>query len=991
MLSTIRAAGRSSLKARRLPAACPHLSVVSRFYAAAALDLPKLDQKWRARWIDPRLHVVRAPSSSPPELKGSDSTKDNMYILAMFPYPSGKLHLGHLRVYTIADVVTRFQKLQGRNVFLPMGWDAFGLPAENAAIERGIDPAEWTTTNMARMKGQLDLMNASFDWSRELATCDPNFYKHTQSLFLLLRRNGLVSRKKATVNWDPVEKTVLANEQVDADGRSWRSGAVVEQRELEQWFFHITSFKEALLRDLKTLSENEAWPERVLTMQENWLGRTVGANYVFPAHAPMGLQLHVPLIGQDRYLENFKIYTTRPETIFAAQFIAISPRSAEAEALAEQDSKLAEFIARAKDLPHDSMEGYQVKTVMATNPLAQVPGQSVAFHEKLPVYVAAYVRGDYQTGALMGVPAHDARDMAFWRKHNPDEPIKHALTPTKNGSTTDMGDRVFVEAGFMTLAGELAGKPSREAAEAIVEKISAVSKDTELQERWKLRDWLISRQRYWGTPIPIVHCQNCGEVPVPEEKLPVELPKVDHHWAGGHTGNPLESATDWVNTECPKCHGSAKRDTDTMDTFVDSSWYYMRFADPHNSTMPVSEEAAKQNLPVDIYIGGVEHAILHLLYARFFYKAVMGTLFSDSGTMSGQQGFYNSNLEPFKRLITQGMVHGRTFTDPETGRFLMPDEVDLSDASKPTVASTGQEAKSSFEKMSKSKHNGVDPTNFIGKYGADATRAHMLFQAPVAEVLNWDEDKIAGVTRWISKLHGLVESLPVLSSQQQHFDAQAYFSSQPSDLEEQKRHESDARIWAATQRAIASTTLAYEKVYSLNTVVSTLMSLTNTLLAERSASSDAVKAAATSTLLRLMAPITPAIAEEFWGILCPGEPSIFPSSSADGAAAAAAKGTITDKWPVTDGTLSLVEPKMRSCAVQVNGKLRCVVKIPAQASAGADDTAGEAFQAWVTEQFYKSPDAQAKLVDGNDIRKATRIYTASTGAMVNFIVPKIKG
>ncbi|KAH7033418.1 leucyl-tRNA synthetase [Microdochium trichocladiopsis] len=908
-----------------------------------------------------------------------------MYILAMFPYPSGKLHLGHLRVYTIADVVTRFRKLQGRNVFLPMGWDAFGLPAENAAIERGIDPAEWTTTNMARMKSQLELMNASFDWSREIATCDPSFYKHTQSLFLLLRRHGLVSRKKATVNWDPVEKTVLANEQVDADGRSWRSGAVVEQRELEQWFFHITQFKEALLRDLKALGENEAWPERVLTMQENWLGLTKGAHYVFPAHAPMGLQLHVPLKGQDRYLENFKIYTTRPETIFAAQFIAISPRSAEAEALAEEDSKLADFIARAKDLPHDSMEGYQVKTVMATNPLAQVPGQSVAFHEKLPVYVAAYVRGDYETGALMGVPAHDARDMAFWRHHNPNEPIKHALTPTKNGPTTDMGDKVFVESGYMTsLAGDLAGKPSHEAAEAIVQKISSVLKDTELKERWKLRDWLISRQRYWGTPIPIIHCQACGEVPVPEEQLPVELPKVDHHWAGGHTGNPLESATEWVNTECPKCHGPAKRDTDTMDTFVDSSWYYMRFADPNNSSMPVSETAAKQNLPVDVYIGGVEHAILHLLYARFFFKAVMGTLFPTTGSSSPQQAaLHESNLEPFKRLITQGMVHGKTFTHPETGRFLKPDEVDLSNPSRPTVVGTGQETKSSFEKMSKSKHNGVDPTDFIGKYGADATRAHMLFQAPVAEVLNWDEDKIAGVTRWISKLHGFVKSLPpVTTGNTGSWDAWAYFSQQPS-ASATAQWEADARIWAATQRAITSTTLAYEKVYSLNTVVSTLMSLTNTLVAERAAASDIVKVEATTRLLRMMAPITPAVAEEYWSILCPGQPSIFPSSAQPDETRPTAN--IVDKWPTTDDTLSLVEPKQRSCAVQVNGKLRCVVKIPAQ---GGPE--GDAFQVWVTEQIYKSPEARAKLVDGNDIRRATKIYTAATGAMVNFIIPKAK-
>ncbi|KXJ93266.1 leucyl-tRNA synthetase [Microdochium bolleyi] len=983
MLLSIRAACRPRLMLQRLPAACPRLSVIPRFYATG-LDLPSLDQKWRGRWHDPKLHAAaKTPGSSVSANAPGATTKDNMYILAMFPYPSGKLHLGHLRVYTIADVVTRFRKLQGRNVMMPMGWDAFGLPAENAAIERGIDPAEWTTQNMARMKEQLGLMNASFDWSRELATCDPGFYKHTQSLFLLLRRNGLVSRKKATVNWDPVEKTVLANEQVDADGRSWRSGAIVEQRDLEQWFFHITRFKEALLRDLKALGENEAWPERVLAMQENWLGLTKGAHYVFPAHAPMGLQLHVPLEGGQRYLENFKIYTTRPETIFAAQFIAISPKSAEAAALAEEDARLAEFIARVKDLPHDSMEGYEVKTVTATNPLAQVPGMPVSYHEKLPVFVAAYVRGDYETGALMGVPAHDSRDMAFWKQHKPAEPVKHALAPTKNGEAEAQADKVFTEPGYMTsLAGDLAGTPSDEAAEAIVKKISTVSKDTQLKESWKIRDWLISRQRYWGTPIPIVHCQSCGEVPVPEEQLPVELPKVDHHWAGGHTGNPLERATEWVNTDCPKCHGPAKRDTDTMDTFVDSSWYYMRFADPHNSEMPVSQAAAKQSLPVDVYIGGVEHAILHLLYARFFYKAVMGTLFPSSVATTD---LYDSTHEPFKRLITQGMVHGKTFTDPETGRFLKPDEVDLTtNPSRPTVISTGQEARSSFEKMSKSKHNGVDPTDFIGQYGADATRAHMLFQAPVAEVLNWDEDKIAGVTRWIGKLHGFVKALAPAapSAPTRDFDPRTYFSKRSSHPIEQ--WEADARVWAATQRAIASTTLAYEKVYSLNTVVSTLMSLTNTLTAERSLASDVMQVAATSALLRLMAPIAPAVAEECWSVLFPQEQSIFPSRHGGSGEEEA---VLVDKWPVTDGTLPLVEPKTRSCAVQVNGKLRCVVKIPATT---AEEIPESEFQTWVTEEIYKSPEAQSKLVDGNDIRRATRLYTAATGAMVNFIIPGAK-
>ncbi|OTA93441.1 hypothetical protein M434DRAFT_395587 [Hypoxylon sp. CO27-5] len=951
-------------------------SIIQRPYATARLNLTALDKKWRRTWRQSDRFGENTCTSS--QLDNGTALKQDhvqfinnrLYILSMFPYPSGNLHLGHLRVYTIADVIARFHMLQGRDVLLPMGWDAFGLPAENAAIERGIDPAVWTRDNIARMKEQLESMNGSFDWSREFATCDPEFYKHTQKIFLLLYKHGLVSQRKATVNWDPVDNTVLANEQVDSDGRSWRSGAKIVQRELEQWFFHITKFKESLLRDLEKLGQDDAWPERVLTLQKNWLGRTDGAYYEFPVHI------------KDKTIEphELKIYTTRPETIYAAQFIALSPHSPWVEQLARKDAKLRDFVERAKDLPPDSTEGYLVSQLEATNPLSFVEDVSKSKLGPLPVYVAPYVRGNYETGAVMGVPAHDSRDFAFWQRHCPDIPLKYAVSPMSDGSIIDM-DGPYVGVGYLTsIAGSLHTMTSDAAAKRVVSQIKDASNLAESNTKWKIRDWLISRQRYWGTPIPIIHCHTCGPQPVPDDQLPVRLPNVDAHWENGRVGNPLESATDWVNTSCPKCHGPAKRDTDTMDTFVDSSWYYMRFPDPHNSEAPISKAAAKSYLPVDIYVGGVEHAILHLLYARFIYKAVMGILYPGVGVSDKESGSLSSPLdfsgEPFKRLITQGMVHGKTYTDPDSGRFLKPDEVDLSNPSKPKVVASGKNATVTFEKMSKSKHNGVDPTTFIAKYGSDATRAHILFQAPVSEVLNWDEHKISGITRWLRRVYTFVHEIKIPQYESREgFDGKSYFkrhAERRQDMNEKKAARSDANVevWRATQNTIISVTNALDRVYPLNTAVSSLMGLTNKLV-EQKAALDMIKYEATLRLIQMMAPITPAFAEECWSILKPGSGSIFTKGQ--------------HSWPVPDGSLQYLGSSRIECAVKVNGSLRCVVEIPTKPD-GMEDGSPK-FVKWVTEEILKSEEAQTMLTGKNDIRKAIKVFAVKGGELVNYVVP----
>jgi len=553
------------------------------------------------------------------------------------------------------------------------------------------------------------------------------------------------------------------------------------------------------------------------------------------------------------------------------------------------------------------------------------------------------------------------------------------LAASADEATTVMQNEPYVEHGLMTEhSGPFRGKHSTEAGEMMVGMLEAAHLATRA-DKWRLRDWLISRQRYWGTPIPIVHCDSCGAVPVPDEDLPVKLPDVDSHWEAGKAGNALESSPEFVNTTCPKCQGPARRDTDTMDTFVDSSWYYARFADPHNEKELLSLEAAK-TLPVDIYLGGVEHAILHLLYARFIYKFLASTEVipqAQAEALSGEQAGAAdpTSAEPFHRLITQGMVHGKTYVDPDSGRFLKPDvEVDLSDASRPRVIATGKTATVAFEKMSKSKHNGVDPTDFIAKYGADATRAHMLFQAPVGDVLNWDESKIVGVTRWLQRFHDQV-SEAATSKTGDHGSIKEYLTQRHGKVDSMSKAElaqwdADAAIWRDVQRTIGSVTRSYDGIYSLNTVVSDLMSLTNTVGEHKAAASNTVKWAAASAMTRMLAPIAPAFAEECWSILTQGSTS---TSS-----------VFAFQFPDPDGSEELVRPRRQACAVQVNGKVRGVVQIM-PAPAGLE---GEALSRWVTEQILETEDGRMRFGEGAafDVRTARRAIAVRGGRTINFVM-----
>lgn len=771
----------------------------------------------------------------------------------------------------------------------------------------------------------------------------------------MLHGRGLAYQAEAEVNYDPVDKTVLANEQVDANGCSWRSGAKVEKRRLKQWFLKISEFRESLLQDLEVLAKDNAWPERVLAMQKNWLGKSEGAMIKFPVMAH----------SQDAHAA-IEVFTTRPDTLFGVQYLALASSHPIVKRLAETDAELQAFLDTLPGLPPDSKVGYLLPSLRVINPLAYHDHTPDPTKESLPVYVAPYVLGDYGEGAVMGVPGHDLRDNAFWKEHHYDQPVRVVLAASEDESTAAMPNEPFVEHGFMTAhSGPFKGKASQEGGEMLV-KMLEVAQLARKVEKWRLRDWLVSRQRYWGTPIPIVHCGSCGAVPVPDDQLPVQLPEVDGHWAEGKPGNPLESATEWVSTSCPKCGGTAKRDTDTMDTFVDSSWYYMRFVDPHNVAAPFSADKAPL-LPVDLYVGGIEHAILHLLYARFIYKFLM---------MSSLVPQESSELvhEPFTRLITQGMVHGKTFIDPHSGRFLRPEEIDLKDPSHPKILATDETAVISYEKMSKSKFNGVDLTEFIAEHGADATRAHMLFQAPVSDVVNWDDEKIAGVTRWLGRVHELVAKMRVESPLTAWRDAgddglvdivqrDAKQIAQASDRELQSL-DTNFAIWRDVQRTIGSVTESYHNVYSLNTVVSDLMSLTNTIAAYPGAL-DKYRCLALSALIRMLGPIAPAFASECWQLL--------------GAKEALFGGSV--RFPVADGTLPLMKPRTQTCAVQINGKLKVAVDVPAPPERMQDDE----LKPWIVDRILEA-DGALKLGEADRVRSAKKVIVVKRGKVVNFVL-----
>ena len=783
------------------------------------------DPAWQARWAEEASFVA-----------DSDSPKPKAYVLEMFPYPSGRIHMGHVRNYTMGDVLARFRRMQGYEVLHPMGWDAFGMPAENAAMEKKVHPGAWTRANIAAMRGQLKRIGFAIDWSRELATCEPDYYGHEQALFLDLMEAGLVFRKESEVNWDPVDMTVLANEQV-IDGKGWRSGAAVERRKLSQWFLKITDFTEELLEGLGELDQ---WPDKVRLMQENWIGKSQGLQFRFRlAGDPPGATS-----------SDIEVFTTRPDTIFGASFVAISPGHPLAEALAASDPAVAAFIARCRQ------GGTTAAEIETAEKLGHDTGVEV-IHPldaslRLPVWIANFVLMDYGTGALFGVPAHDVRDFEFANKYH--LPIRRVVA-----DDVSLGDQPVVEAetghGVAVNSAFLDGLSSAAASAEIIRRAEAAGWG-QGKTQYRLRDWGVSRQRYWGTPIPIIHCAACGPVGVPRDQLPVILPE---DVSFDIPGNPLDRHSSWNTVACPTCGAAARRETDTLDTFVNSSWYFIRFASQPEDK-PFDRAEAEAWLPVGQYIGGVEHAILHLLYARFWTRALerIGQL---------------SIKEPFKGLFTQGMVTHETYQSLD-GRWLSPDEISIGEGGAVIERATAAGVtRGRIEKMSKSKKNTIEPEPILDRYGADAVRWFMLSDSPPERDLSWSIGGIEGAARFVQRVWRLAIT-PVAGEGQ------------------------DVALDKKVARATAAVGEAIEGL-QFNKAVAALYELTNAI--EKAAPSTS-RDAAVRTLLLLAAPAAPHLAEEAWRAR--GEAGMI----ADAA------------WPSHDPAL-LIDDEV-TIAVQVNGKLR---------------------------------------------------------------------
>ncbi len=770
----------------------------------------------------------------------SASSKPKSYVLEMFPYPSGRIHMGHVRNYTMGDVLARYLRMNGFEVLHPMGWDAFGMPAENAAMEKKVHPGAWTWANIATMRAQLKRLGFALDWSREFATCDPAYYGHEQELFLDLLEVGLVYRKQSEVNWDPVDMTVLANEQV-IDGRGWRSGALVERRKLNQWFLKITHFGEELLDGLATLDQ---WPDKVRLMQENWIGKSQGLRFRFTLErAAAGMT-------------ELEVFTTRPDTIFGTSFAAVSPDHPIALELAERDEAVAAFLAECKaggtsaaDVETAEKKGFDTG-LRVIHPLDP--------DWKLPVYIANFVLIEYGTGAIFGVPGHDQRDFEFARKYGLS--INRVVAGSASQAAEPIGDEAESGGGMIVNSRFLDGLDVDAAKKEVIRRAEAEGWG-EGTTVWRLRDWGVSRQRYWGTPIPIIHCEVCGPVGVPKDQLPVRLPE---DVSFDVPGNPLERHPTWSNTDCPSCGAAARRETDTLDTFVDSSWYFIRFAS-QPADAPFNKAEAESWLPVDQYIGGVEHAILHLLYARFWTRALRHIGRLDIG-------------EPFKGLFTQGMVTHETYRTPD-GRWLSLDEVERRDGQLVVVANGTPAEAGRVEKMSKSKKNTVDPEPIVDQYGADAVRWFMLSDSPPERDLPWSEAGIEGAWRFVQRLWRMADARLEASGEDKALDRKS-------------------------NQTIASVGANIETL-SFNKAVANVYELANAI---EKAPASRSKAEAVETLLLLVAPMVPHLAEEAW-------------------AALGREGLIADAdWPKVDPAL-LVEDQV-TIAIQVNGKLRDTLTAP---------------------------------------------------------------
>ncbi|MGH6902758.1 MAG: leucine--tRNA ligase [Geminicoccaceae bacterium] len=813
------------------------------------------EARWQRIWEERGTFAARLEPGRP-----------KYYVLEMFPYPSGRIHMGHVRNYTLGDVVARFKRAQGYSVLHPMGWDAFGLPAENAAMAKGVHPAEWTYANIEEMRAQIRSMGLSLDWAREIATCDPAYYRHEQAMFLDFLEAGLVYRKESWVNWDPVDQTVLANEQV-IDGRGWRSGAVVERRKLAQWFFRITAYDQDLLDALATL---DRWPAKVRLMQERWIGRSEGARVRFP------------IVGRAAPLE---VFTTRPDTLFGASFMALAPDHPLSGELAETDPGVAAFIAEcARTATSEEAIEQAEKLGYDTGLRCRNP---VAPDQELPIYVANFVLMGYGTGAIFGCPAHDQRDLEFARKYRrPVLPV--VLPPGADPERFAIGDEAYLGDGRLINSGFLDGLDVAVAKRRVIEELERQGVGAG-EVTWRLRDWGVSRQRYWGCPIPVIHCATCGIVPVPREALPVVLPRDIEL---GRPGNPLDHHPTWKHVACPSCGGGARRETDTFDTFVESSWYFLRFCSPQAEDA-FERAAVDAWMPVDQYIGGVEHAVLHLLYSRFFTRALR---------RCGYLGFD----EPFTGLFTQGMVCHKTFRDA-AGRWLEPAEVEETPDGAWRALDDGREVRvGRSEKMSKSKRNTVDPAATIAAYGADTARLFMLSDSPPERDLEWTEAGIDGAWRYLNRLWRLCD---------ERLAALAPSGAAPPD----PLSPAAAELRRALHQTIAAVTDELER-FHFNKAVALIRELSNRLEAFDPAdpAAPALLRQGLETLVLLLGPMVPHIAEELWAQL------EHDTLLADA------------PWPAADPAW-LVEDRV-TLAVQVNGKLRATISLPR----GSDSAAAEA-------------------------------------------------
>jgi len=834
-----------------------------------------------------------------------DMTRPKCYVLEMFPYPSGRIHMGHVRNYTMGDVFARYKRARGFNVLHPMGWDAFGMPAENAAIERKTHPARWTYANIETMKGQLKSMGLAIDWSREVATCGPEYYARQQAIFLDLLSQGLAYRKSSKVNWDPVDNTVLANEQV-IDGRGWRSGALVEQRELTQWFFKITQYSEELLAALGTLDK---WPEKVRLMQANWIGRSEGLQIRW--------KLETKTMPKGAGIRELEIYTTRPDTLYGAAFLAISPDHPLARAAAEKDKALAAFCEDCRRM------GTSVAELETAEKLGYDTG--IRAHHPLdkewliPVWVANFVLLDYGTGAIFGCPSGDQRDLDFARKYGlAFKPV--ILPPGADAATFEVGDTAVDGAGTMVNSYELDGMTPEAAFEAVAIRLEGTmlgkAPVAERKVNYRLRDWGISRQRYWGCPIPVVHCKDCGVVPVPASDLPVRLPE---DATFDKPGNPLERHPTWKHVACPACAKPATRETDTMDTFVDSSWYYARFTAPDAAT-PVDPKAAAYWLPVDQYIGGIEHAILHLLYSRFFWRALV-----DSCDMRGGNALAELR-EPFGALFTQGMVTHETYAReaPEPPHWLLPSEVRIEGegpSRRAVEIATGRPAViGDIIKMSKSKKNLVDPDDIIAHWGADCARWFMLSDSPPERDVIWTEAGVQGAGRFIQRIWRIVDD--IAERTQSRPEAAAIHGAEivtATGTEAMALRRSAHKALDAVGRHIEGLrfNVAVAQIYELTNAVQSALSKSGT--ADASAPPDTAFAAALreagEVLVHITGPMMPHLAEECWARL--GYHTLLANAP----------------WPAADPAL-LVDDEI-VIAVQVNGKLRDELKVAR--TAGSDE------------------------------------------------------